>query len=254
MHARAMQTHDTPLQDVLLAPPLRIRFASGASRRLVVSLAGVGQQRHVEPPAEFFRLAGADGTNPVLFISDDSRSWLNADGMADAIVAAIRAAAARVDATHIVAIGNSMGATMALHLARLTPIDTVIAFVPQFSADPSVVPDEARWLFYRRKIAAFPFQSVTVWPDETKVFVLHGTTPDEMYHATRFPKPHRNVQHFVLPGHDHTLARALHDQGVLSDLVAAMMDGKMWRVRRMLERMGAVSPRAFENQDYKVNP
>lgn len=242
---RAMPPLATPLEQVILAPPLAVRFAPGASRRLVVSLAGVGRTRGVEPPPEFFRLAGADGTNPVLFVSDESRSWLNAPGMADAIVSAIRSTADRVGATEVVAIGNSMGATMALHLARLTKIDTVIAFVPQFSADPRIVPQETRWLFFRQQIASFPFQKIEAWPENTKVFTLHGSTPDEIYHAARFPKARRNVQHFVLPGHDHTLARRLHDQGALAGLVAAMMDGKMWQVRRTLEAMGAVTPELF---------
>jgi pimeloyl-ACP methyl ester carboxylesterase len=254
-----MQPHvlphtDIPLQEVLIAPPLRIRFAPGASSRLVVSLAGVGQARKLEPPPEFFRLSGADGTNPVLFISDESRSWLNAAGMAGAITDAIRTTSARVGATEIVAIGNSMGGTMALHLARLTPINTVIAFVPQFSADPQIVPQEQRWLFFRRQIAVFPYHTIDQWPKNTKVFALHGGTEDEMYHARRFPKAGRNIQHFVLPGHDHNLARRLHDQGALAGLVAAMMDGKMWQVRRMLETMGAVLPGAFATPEQKVLP
>jgi len=238
-----MQTFTPDLHDLLIAPPLRIRLVPGASTRLMVSLACVGRTRAKEPPPGFFRMAGAEGPNPVLIVSDQSRNGLNGPGMAQAVMGAIRDTAARCGATRFVAIGNSMGGTMALHLARLTRVDRVIALVPQVSVDPDRVPQESRRSFFRKQIQDFAFAKADALPED-----------DKLYHATRLPKARRNVQHLVLPGNDHNLARKPHVQGALAGLVAAMMDGKMWQVRRAPEALGAAAPDEFLNSHEKVAP
>ena len=43
------------------------------------------------------------------------------------------------------------------------------------------------------------------------------------------------------------LVSAMHDIGVLKGLVGAMMDGKLWKVRRSLEGPGAMTPAAVLN-------
>lgn len=232
-------------EEVLNAPPLRIRYVPGRSRRLVVSLAGVGRVRGEEPPPEFFRIAGGDGENHVLFVSDRSRSWLNAPGMAEAIVTTVRAVAGRIEADQVVALGNSMGGTMALHLAHLTPFDVVVALVPQYSADPAVVPLETRWRYFRRQIAGFPFRALSRLPATGAVYILHGGTEDELVHALRFPRA-RNVAHFILPRHDHNLARSLHEAGHLAPLIGHAMAGRRRRVWQAVEALGGMRRRAFE--------
>ena len=93
--------------------PLRIRRIAGRSRTLVVSCSDLGRKPKEPPPPQFFGMATQGGENHVLFISDESRSWLNAPGMAERIVATIEETAREIGAGHIVGLGNSMGATMA---------------------------------------------------------------------------------------------------------------------------------------------
>lgn len=230
----------TGLQEVLIAPPLRIRHLPGRGSRLVLSLAGVGTEPGKEPPPEFFRMASADGENHVLFVSDQSRSWLNAPGMAETIVARVESIRNALGITEIVALGNSMGGTMALHLARLIPMTRTLALVPQYSADPALVPDEHRWLPFRRRIAAFPFRAVdSIAPQGTHI-VLHGGTTGELRHALAFPQAD-NLRHYILPHHNHNLARRLHDRGRLAPLVSAFLEGRLQAVDRKVRALGGVA-------------
>lgn len=230
----------TGLQEVLIAPPLRIRHLPGRGPRLVISLAGVGTEPGKEPPPEFYRMASDDGENHVVFVSDQSRSWLNAPGMADAIVAAVASLRDRLGITEIVALGNSMGGTMALHLARLIPMARTLALVPQYSADPALVPDEHRWLPFRRRIAAFPFRAVDTIATQGTHVVLHGGTTGELRHALAFPQA-PNLRHYILPRHNHNLARRLHDRGRLAPLVSAFLTGRLQVVDRRVRAMGGVA-------------
>lgn len=114
-------------------------YVVGRSDTLVISLAGVGTDRHSQPTVEFFQLTHQGGENHVLFVSDASRSWLNGPGLAESIVETIETVVKQAGIRRIFALGNSMGGTMALLLPTLTRIDEVLAFVPQFSAKQSRV-------------------------------------------------------------------------------------------------------------------
>ncbi|WP_210880314.1 hypothetical protein [Roseovarius autotrophicus] len=75
------------LQDLCIAPPLRIHFSPGKEDTLVVCFVGVGTVRHAPPAVEMVGSATVGGRYPVMFVTDESRSWLNAPGMAERIVA-----------------------------------------------------------------------------------------------------------------------------------------------------------------------
>ncbi|EBA04574.1 hypothetical protein RB2150_10831 [Rhodobacteraceae bacterium HTCC2150] len=108
---------DPNLMELAAEPPLALSYLPGQGETLVVSLAGVGSKRAEQPPCEFFKVASQEGAHHVLFVSDASRSWLNGPGLAAAIVTAIENAADMINATRVIALGNSMGGTMALLLA-----------------------------------------------------------------------------------------------------------------------------------------
>jgi pimeloyl-ACP methyl ester carboxylesterase len=228
------------MEEVLMAPPLRIRYLPGRSHRLIVSLSGVGTQRHKEPPAEFFNLAGRNGENHVLFVSDESRSWLNAPGMAEQIVETITATVARIGASEVIAVGNSMGGTMAIHLAGMYPFKTVIAVAPQYSVDPAVVPDEPRWMYFRKRIADFRFRSIDAFPaPDTHFCILHGGTDDELRHARRFPTA-EHVHHYVVPQYGHEIARALNDLHILGQIMTETILGHYRKVHRTVRAAGGM--------------
>ena len=236
------------IYELLDEGPLKIGFAPGASDTLVVSLSGVGRRQWAEPPVEFFQAAKGRWDNPVLFVRDMSRSWLNCDGMAERIVDVIETTAAQTGARKVVALGNSMGATMALHLSRLIRFSSVLAFTPQFSVDPAIVPEEKNWMEFRNRIKHFRFPQIEgLNTDATRYFVLHGSKPSELIHALRFPKA-RGLAHFILPGMGHKLTFELKDRGILNDLVGHAVTGRGIRFRKLLERQGGVFRSTFENR------
>ncbi|MDZ4095066.1 MAG: hypothetical protein U1D35_09180 [Paracoccaceae bacterium] len=237
------------MQEVLIAPPLRIRYLPGRTQRLVISFSGVGNLRHEEPPLEFFRLAGWDGENHVLFVTDESRSWLNGPGMAERIVETVHRFVAQTSATSVIALGNSMGGTMAIHLSQMMPIDAVIALVPQYSADPSGVPEETRWRYFRRKIEQFRFSGIGDLPVErTRFIILHGGSTDEWAHARRFPVL-AGLDHYILPACDHNLARTLHADKRLAPILRHAMLGHRWQVRKAVRALGGLSRHQFEQSN-----
>lgn len=229
-----------------LEPPLAFSYLRGRGSTLVISISGVGKKRAEQPPLEFFKMASQAGDCHALFVSDASRSWLNGPGVADRIVAEIETTAARVKAKRIVAVGNSMGGTMALFLARLTRIDTVLAIVPQFSAHPDCVPEETRWKFFRTKIVDWPFKAVDTLPVEcAETIILHGGTADERIHLNRFPRDHK-VKHFVFPEMGHRLAFLLHRQGKLDPIIKHVIAGKPRKMRRAVKNAAGISRNDFE--------
>lgn len=227
-------------------PPLHLSYTPGESKRLVVSLAGVGRNRKQVPPTEFARVAHWSGVNHVLFVSDASRSWLNGPGLAEALVDAVKRIADEVGAEEICALGNSMGGSMAMILASLMPIDAVVAITPQFSVHPELMPDEDRWMFHRRRIAEWRFAEM---PDlraaGCSVTLLHGDSPDELRHARRFPAD-AGYTHYIFDRMGHTLARTLHDAEQLAPIVTLALLRRPWKLRRALRRAGGISREKFD--------
>ena len=219
--------------------PLRVLYAPGRNDTLVVSCSGVGSKRKVAPPPEFPTMASRNGENHVLFVIDESRSWLNAPGMAERLVTTIEDVRNQIGATRLVGLGNSMGATMVLLLSRMIDFDTVLAFTPQYSVDPCIVPEETRWRPLRREIKNFRFPSVEgLRPERTTYFILHGDAPDELIHALRFPEQH-GVTYLILPRHGHRLAAQLKKVNALSAIVNLAITGRHYRLRKKLTRLGA---------------
>lgn len=228
------------LHDILISPALCLRYLPGRSGRLVVCFSGVGTKRGEEPAVEFYKMASNNGENHVLFVTDKSRSWLNSLGMADTIATTIREFMARFDLTSLHALGNSMGGTMALHLAQSVEFDNVIAIAPQFSVDPNIVPEETRWKHFRKQIPAFIYPKVEIDGDsKTQFYVMHGGSYNEQIHAQHFPMNDATT-HIIFPALDHNLAKTLHQNGDLKNLVLHGLNSRRWRFRRHAAALGGV--------------
>lgn len=227
------------LFDVLTKDPLHIKYLEGRSGTLVVSFAGVGTKPSLSPPPEFYKIASDGGLNHVLFVSDLSRSWMNAPHMRVRIQKTVELISEMIGAERVVAIGNSMGASMALWMADHVHFDTVTAFVPQVSVHPEIVPEEHRWMRFRKRIETYRFKQIErLNAPETQYFVFHGDTEDERVHAQRFPAI-SNGRHYILPKHDHNLARALRGSGDLPSLMFHAMAGHQRRVHLRMTALGA---------------
>ncbi len=237
-----------PLSTVYDDESLRIRYLPGRFETLVVSFSGVGEHRYQEPDIEFFRTASGDGDNHVLFVTDESRCWLNKTDMIERILVTIRQTVKATGAKRVVALGNSMGGTMALIVARYFAFDAVIAIAPQYSVDPDVVPDDPRWSFFRRQIQKFRFSAVDRFrADRTKYFLLHSGTRTERRQALRFPEI-PGVAQYMIPDAGHDVASELKQKEALDPLIRYAIGGKPRKFRRAMQRVGGQIRPAYVEQ------
>lgn len=213
---------------------LKIGHLPGRSDRLVVSMSGVGRRRNRMPPFEFVASASNGHDNHVLLVSDRTRSWMNRRTVSEAIVEQVEALKDRHGIKSVVTLGNSMGGFMALVLPQLTPVDRVIAISPQYSMHPGQVPEEKRWQFWRDRFPHYAHETVGRLDNPAgNVLILHGDSREERIHWSRFPR-RKDVQHFILRGMGHDLARDLQKRGILKRIVRNGIVGRSRRVHAIL--------------------
>jgi len=202
----------------------------------------------------FARMATSIGRSNVPFITDASRSWMNVPELADAIQRIVEETAEQVAAGDIVAIGNAMGGSEANMLANVTPVNRVLAIVPQYSVRPDMMSEEPRWTFLRDRIVEWPYPKVPDLRDrECVVTLLHGGMQDEWMHASRFPED-AGYRHYLFPERRHTLARSLHKQGLLRPIVQAIIEGRPSGAQKAIEAAGGMLRAEFEAAGLTLSP
>lgn len=221
-----VQSKSTALRNIELfikKHPLRVHRLAGSEPTLVVSFTSVGTKREVWPDLEFPNLASQGGRNHVLFISDKSRSWMNSPGLDEEISQCIADYCVKHQINRVVTLGVSMGASNALICGQNFPVDLTIALSPQYSVHPKILPDESRWTHFRNAISQWPYPAITELPrSPTKVFILHGDSEEEERHSRHFGRAH-NVQHYILPGHNHKAVTRFDRTGPLRHLVKGLI-------------------------------
>ena len=228
-------TASTGTMEMPCTTPLDMAFLPGRGDTLVVSLSGVGPDYDAPPPFELVGTASDGGRNHVLMISDPLRCWMNHPGCAAELKRVIEETAETTGVATIVAVGNSMGAFMAIRLAEITRVDIVIGLSPQFSVQPELMPTETRWMRFRKGISDWICPDVGAMRAEgTAYYVFHGDTPDEKRHWSRFPR-HARLHHYILFRGRHNIAVALKKSGVLLDTVRAAILNRPRQVRRVLQ-------------------
>lgn len=214
--------------------PLCAHYLEGRGTRLVVSFSGVGRKRGVLPPPEFVGSASNYGENHVLFIADSTRSWMNGKGVAEAIAKLVAQFRNFHGITEIVAMGNSMGGFGALVLADMLPVKTVIAFAPQFSMHPDLMPEETRWAYFRDAITDWPIPDVGALNNpDTTYFMLHSAHPWEARHWRQFPTTRYQL---IFKDLAHDIAARLRKRKTLAPVIAAAIEGRPRKVRKLLQR------------------
>lgn len=188
---------------------------------VVLSFTGIGHAMgglDVQKP-EFF--GAGRGFDEVVFVTDKTRSWGNRldfgrlAALLDPIVAGRR----------LCTVGNSMGGFLAVVATRHLPVTRAVAFVPQFSVDPRVVPWEPRWRDYRDAIEYFAIPDLgEAFAVEPTYFVFSGGTNLDRRQARHFPVAD-NIHHLLFPEVDHGLAGWLKAEGRLADILAACLWG-----------------------------
>lgn len=240
-----------PVEPVPAEPPLHVWRRTGSRRRLIVSIWDLGRNAQAEPRPAMADTLCSIGNDSVLFLADATRSWLNAPGLAAAMVARIEAEVDRLRPEEVVAVGNSLGATSALHLARRTRIDRVLATGPRFSVDPQVVAAEARHFGKRGLERPLQFRDLSGLPPEgCEVTILLGGTARELAHAGHFATG-ANQRVLILPDLDHHVATRLRQKKLLRPVARALLGGRVGaqgraaRLDRLLAPLGAVERDAW---------
>lgn len=189
------------------------------------------------------------GKNHVICVTDVSRCWMNKPGMARKVASVIGDYILENGITRASAVGTSMGGYNALVLGKLFPFSQIVAFAPQYSVHPEIVPDETRWNWFRKDIKRWPHKAIEKLPSGgTKVYVFHGDTPDEQRHWRKFPEA-SNLQHLIFAGANHNFVKPLKAQGKLPKIVSAALNDQPARLNRLVRRLGGMSRAAYAGFD-----
>ena len=228
-----------PIEVLHLAP-------EGAGDDLVISFASIGHDPSRPPSPEFLATAiGRGGRGPgrrALFIQDADRSWGTAPEFATALREAVDMLAARAPIARVALVGMSMGACMALRASHLVAADAVLAFGPQWSLSPAVIPGETRWQPWSQALTACgPLGCMP--PDGTATSLIAHGGRDDMDHAMAYPTS-PTVDHLIFPDQDHSgLVAHLKARGSLPGLIEAALDADRRRMLRILASAGGINRR-----------
>lgn len=233
------------LRMLLSLGPFEILCHDGEGEDLVLSFASIGHDEGRHPSPEF--VAAAVGQHcgkgrSALFISDLSRSWANDPHFDDSLRQALTALPR--PPRRMLGVGVSMGAFSALAASRVLALDAVIAIAPQWSVDPTIMPEERRWRRWQEAIPAHRWQTCPLPEAKSgcQSYLLHAGGAD-LDHARRFPLQ-ANVDHLIFEDHAHSdLGPALKARGVLGGLIDAGLAGDRRRALRILSSAGGVRRR-----------
>jgi hypothetical protein len=196
---------------------LKISWIPADSTEIVLCFTGIGHSLGgIDIQQQEFAGTGLRLGTPV-FITDKTRSWGNrvdfelVKGVLQPII----------QSKSVIALGNSMGAFLAIAASTTLQIRQVIAFAPQFSVDPIIMPDETRWMKYRDKITEFRIPSLkNRFSKDCSYYVFVGDDPVERMHWRHIPFK-KNIYCFVAPSTHHDVAAGMKSQGILE---SAIMD------------------------------
>ena len=197
---------------------LKISYLDASnSNRCLIAFTGVGHAMGgVDVQREEFFSQHALGM--VVWVTDKRRSWGN-NLKVEAISSAIQNLIAKRE---VFFVGNSMGGFLAILFSSILNAKRVMAFVPQFSVSPNIVPCERRWMNYRNEIKKFVYEDLShSFRDSIKYALLMGSGGNEEIHYHKFSdfshKP--NVHIFKFVDSNHNVARYLKELMCLTNVL-----------------------------------
>ena len=202
----------------------RTKAGKVGSGRVLISFTGIGHRINGfnYQKAEFGRLG--ESYDQMFIVSDLTRSWANSidfDRLAEVIDR-------EASGAEIHSIGNSMGGFIALLAPKFLPISRTVAFAPQYSMNPVIVPWETRWPHYRKGIKDWLYPSLDgFWQDETQYYAFIGTVGPDGMQAKLFPE-RDNLTLTLLPT-GHHVAAELKRVGAMHNVIAHCFDGSYSR-------------------------
>ena len=201
----------------------RIVHEPGDNGRAVVSFAGVGYALGGIQVEEFRN--SLDGTSfDIYFVIDKERRWYN--GCYDAAVSTINRSLAARHIEETFTLGNSMGGFGAvLFVGALDHCRRAVAFSPQSSVSPAVVPFEDRWREWTRHITDWhvPDAIPHMKRDIEYVLFFGAADPRDQRHAERFAAACETLRYCV-DDSGHGVAAAIKRHGLLIPLLHALLN------------------------------
>jgi hypothetical protein len=189
----------------------------------IVSFAGIGQGLGGLQVEEFARtLTGQPGQHDLYFVIDKTRSWYNrASDKLEAVMLP------QLTGRCVVTLGNSMGGFGALLFgARWPGCEAAIAFVPQYSVHPQVVPAEHRFDELVQAIGDWRFETcVPATSPACRRLVFFGLDhAQDMKHLALFQAAcSPGLEVFGIADSTHDLAAHLRSKGALHPLFEAII-------------------------------
>ncbi len=198
---------------------LRIaRLGKGEGARAVLCFTGVGLGMGGVQTEEFVGISQRIGGSSI-FVTDKRRTWFNGIDPADLQ----RRLEPLIDGREVVTLGNSMGAFGAIWATSFLPVASAIAFAPQFSVHPGIVPRETRWREWRDRIEAWHYPDLTRhFTGGARYFTFNGAEDEE--HWSHF-KSGENQTHVLVPETGHDVAKTFKERGILGDVIADCLAG-----------------------------
>lgn len=186
------------------------------SDNITLCFTGIGHAiGGIEVQREEFLKASDNSTT--IFVVDKLRSWgNNIDFVSLKHIVESYGLSKKVNA-----IGNSMGGFSAIIASKFIRIDNVVAFVPQFSVNKTIVPDENRWDKYVDAIQSWNHMSVDgYFVDTTKYYIIAGYGGRDLRHLNLMPSG-KNIHkiYFRNSRFFHNAAAALKGDGILYEVM-----------------------------------
>jgi hypothetical protein len=201
---------------------IRVVREDGTPEIAIISFAGISFG--VLDRGEFRGSLSAANAD-IYYVFDKERRWYNGQH-AEVALELLNEQIDLRNSGSVFALGNSMGATGAISLARdIHRCQRSIAFCPQSSVHPEIAPFEVRWRDLRRSINEWtaPDAVDRIVPDQT-YFIFFGTDDElDLRHASRFGHSGTDsVNLFLVPGCGHDVAAHLKQRGVLADIIEVL--------------------------------
>lgn len=203
---------------------LKISYCIGAySNRCLIAFTGVGNNLGgIDVQSEEFFSQTKFGM--VVWVTDKYRSWGNSLNV-DKISKSIKNLVGEKD---IYITGNSMGGFLGILFSSTLRAKSVIAFIPQFSVSPDVVPTETRWMNYRKDIKKFLYQDLSnSFNSNIKYAILLGSGNAEEIHYKKFSEFSKksNLRIYKFLDAHHNVARYLKDLTLLNECINTFING-----------------------------
>ena len=164
----------------------------------------------------------------VIWITDKKRSWGN-----NLNIKKISSAVKKFSENRkIYIIGNSMGGFLAILFSKFLEAKKVIAFSPQFSVCPDIVPDEKRWMNHRQFIDEYRYKDLSDSFDRnTKYALLIGDGQHEDIHYSKFIKfsSLSNIELIRFNETGHKVASNLKDLNLLNQSIDTFFNDQSLR-------------------------